>query len=533
MSKKVLTLDWDDSKEYKFLSKEIMIPFISLVLMAMGPQLALTLEGSLTPYMMADLNAAKFNSVQNIIGQIFRACSALAWGGLFERFNKKNIIVSLCLFSLAANVVRMLAVNVWMVVLGAIITSIGAGGANAGLIALTAYMLPTKFRGRFYSVRSFVAVILTMMSPLASWVVLNWGWRYNFAMSSVAYIIVLVAILLTAPSMPAPGNVIKKKYDYVGVLIFLMGTILIFSASFLGGDVLPWSSPIIYILIIAGLVVYYIGIQYEKKHDDIALMSISLLKNRYFVSAMMLSVLYFAAFSIKSYEQIYCVQGFGMVLTTFTAIKVIPTMLGHGLGVAFPIVMEKTGAVKTISGVFVGANIISMFMFYFMSAATPTYVFLSLTANTFIALSLGQLLVANSVERKDISKAAGTYTFVYYFTQALFSLINNILLNNVHVSSLKPLAEKAGILSKLSPSQLQTMSTYSILSSPKTLSAFKATFGANVDTYEKAVKVVQECVVAACRWMFLVAAIFCIIAFFFIFGLKKDIKIVAKKAAKG
>ncbi len=530
MARKVMELDWDEGKQYKFFSKEILVPFVCLILMALGPIFAMNIESGIVPYMMADLNAAKYNSLQNIIGQIFRACSALAWGGLFERYNKRSILIMLSLIAIVSTVMRAMVINLPMLIVAILIGSVGTGGAQAGLVAMVAYLLPQKYRGWFYSARVFFNFAMTLTSPLAGWLILNMGWRSNLWFAAAANGLVLIALFLVAPSMPATvKKEDKKRFDIVGTCIFLIGTIIIFAASYMGGSILPWSSPVIYICIIGGLVVYYFGVQYEKRHDDIALVSTRLLKNGYFVAAMLVGCLYYAMFSTKSYQQLYVVQGLGMSLTAWSAVRVIPTMLGHVIGMVFPVIMEKTGKVKLITGIIVLTNIVSAVWFFSLRDPSNTSVFIALCTTAATPLALGQMLAANSVERQDISKAAGTYTFVYYFSQAIFSLIYNILLNNIHAASVRPFAEKAGILAKLTPAQLNTMSTYTILSNTKSLSAFKATFGNDVATYEKAVKVVQDCVAAAVRPSFLVGGAFCVVAFLFVFRLKSDIKITAKK----
>lgn len=531
MARQVMDLNWDDSKQYKFFSKEIMIPFLCLILMAIGPIFTMNIEGGVTPYMLADLDAAKYNSLSVIISNIFRACSALAWGGLFERYNKRQILISLSILAIISTLIRAFAINIFMLVLGGIVGAIGAGGAQAGLVAMVAYLLPQKFRGWFYSVRVFFNFAMTLFSPVAAWIILNMGWRWNMYFASISQILVLVVIIIMAPSMPATITGAKRKYDTIGTIIFLIGTVMIFAASYMGGGILPWSSIILYVLIIGGLVVYYFGMQYEKKHDDIALVSARLLKNKNFLAAMLVGALYYAMFTTKSYQQIYAVQGLGMSLTAWMSVRVIPTMLGHGIGMVFPIIMERTGKVKLVAGVIVGMNIVSALWFFLLRDASNLSVFIALCTTAATPLALGQMLVANSVDREDISKAAGTYTFVYYFSQAIFSLVYNILLNNIHAMSLRPFAEKAGILKILTPAQLETMSTYTILSNAKSLAAFKASFGSNVDAYNKAVKVVQDCVAAAVRPSFLVGGAFCVIAFIFVFRLKSDMKITTKKKA--
>jgi len=529
VARQVMDLNWDDSKQYKFFSREIMIPFLCLLLMAIGPIFTMNIEGGILPYQLADINAAKYNSLQGIISNIFRACSALAWGGLFERYNKRSILITLSVLAIVSTGIRAVAPNIAVLIIGQLIGAVGSGGAQAGLVAMVAYLLPQKFRGWFYSARVFFNFAMTLFSPVAAWIILNLGWRWNMYIATLSQVLVLVAIIIAAPSMPATITGIKKKYDKVGVLIFLLGTVMIFAASYMGGGILPWSSWILYALIIGGLVVYYLGMQYEKKHDDIALVSARLLKNQYFVAAMLVGALYYAMFTTKNYQQIYAVQGLGMTLTAWSTVRVIPTMLGHVIGMVFPILMEKTGKVKLVAGTMVALNIVSAAWFFLLRDPSDISVFIALCTTAATPLALGQMLVANSVDREDISKAAGTYTFVYYFSQAIFSLIYNILLNNIHAMNLRPFAEKAGILKILTPSQLDTMSTYTILSNAKSLAAFRATFGTNIDAYNKAVKVVQDCVASAIRPSFLVGGLFCIIALFFVFRLKSDMKITTKK----
>lgn len=528
MAKKALDLNWDDSKQYKFFSREIFIPFLACMLMAMGPMVNTTFSGIATSYLMADINAASFMNLQNIINSVFRACAALAWGGIFERYNQKSIILVLSLFQMAAGLLYTVVTNIPVLILGTLVGAIGSGGAMAGLITILGYLLPLQFRGTFHSIRSLINVGLTMVTPFGSWLISSVSWRALYAFNFCCYTITFLVVLIAVPSLPITKEVVKKKYDFVGMFIFILGTAVLFTASFMGGNILPWTSPWLYVFIVGGIFIYYLGLRYEKKHEDIALISITLLKNRSFMSAILVGCMYFASFTVKSYEQLICVQGLGMALTAFTAVKVIPTMIGHGIGVVYPVLMQKTGWYRQISGVVVVINVVSMMYWATMKNATPVSVFIALMLSAATPLSLGQLLAVNSVEQKDMSKAGGTYSFMYYFSSALFSLIYNILLNNVHVANLKPIASSYGIYDKLSASQINTMSTYNVLASAKNLAAFKATFGSNTELCDKAIKVIMECTTAASRSIFWVSAILTATAIFGVFGLRKDMKIPIK-----
>ncbi len=533
MAKKELILEWDDSKQYKFFSKEIMIPFLALQLMAFGPIVNLAFSGTATPYLMADINAAAYLNLQNIINSVFRAVAALVWGSIFDRFNRKTVLLMLALFQMAAGLIYAAIVNVPMLIIGTLIGAIGSGGATAGLVTLLGLLLPMQYRGTYHSVRSLVQLGMTTLTPLGAWIIEKYSFRYVYILNFTLYTLIFIVTLILIPSMPANLEKVKTKfrYDWGGSIIFVIGTAVLFGASFVGGKTIPWTSPIIYLFILGGIAIYGVGLWYEGKHEDIGLISVRLLKNRAFISAVLVGCMYYASFTVKTYEQILSVQGLGMTLTAFTTVRVIPTMLGHGIGIVYPILMQKTGWYRGISGFVVVLNVVSMIYWATMKTATTTTVFIALILSAATPLSLGQLLAVNSVDKEDMGRAGGTYTFMYYFSSALFSLIFNILLNNIHLMKLVPNATAAGIYSKLTPAQLQTMETYTVLASPKSLAAFKATFGANTDLYNKAVKVISDCVTDATRVIFWVSAVLTATAIFGVFGLRKDMKFAGKPKA--
>lgn len=532
MAKKELILVWDDSKQYKFFSKEILIPFLALMLMAFGPIVNLSLSGTATPYLMAEINAAPYLNLQNIINSVFRAIAALVWGTIFDRYNRKTVLLMLALCQMAAGLIYAGIVNIPMLIIGTLIGAIGSGGATAGLVTLLGMLLPMNYRGTFHSVRSTVQLAMTAVTPLGAWIIEKFSFRYVFIINFIFYTLIFLVTLIVIPSIPADKEKAKEKFrfDYIGAILFVIGTGIIFGASFVGGKIIPWTDPRIYLFILGGIAVYGVALVYESKHEDISLISVRLLKDKAFMSAVLVGCMYYASFTVKTYEQIISVQGLGMTLTLFTTVRVLPTMLGHGIGIVYPVLMQKTGWYRGISGFVVILNVISMAYWATLKEATPVTITIALVLSAATPLSLGQLLAVNSVEKQDMGRAGGTYTFMYYFSSALFSLIYNILLNNIHLQRLAPNVAAAGLTGKLSAAQLTTMSDYSVLANARGLAAFKATFGANVDAYNKAVKVIADCVTDASRVIFWVSAVLTATAIFGCFGLRKDMKFGGKAA---
>jgi hypothetical protein len=328
----------------------------------------------------------------------------------------------------------------------------------------------------------------------------------------------------------AADKIVHKKYDFGGMLIFLAGTTALFMTSFLGGTVLPWTSPILYLFVVAAIIIYALGLKYEAKVGDIALVSVRLLKNKSFMSSIIVGCMFYASFNVKTYEQIVSVQALGMPLAMYTAAKVIPAMIGNGFGVVYPMLMQKTGWYRGISGFIVVLNVVSMILWGTMRSATFVTIFVISVFSCATPQSLGQLLAVNSVDKEDMGTAGGTYTFMYFFSSAMFSLIYNMLMNNVHIANLRPLASAAGILDKLTPAQLQTMSSYNVLASAKNLATFKATFGTNTEVYNKAITVITQCVMKASDTIFFVSAALTATAIIGVIGLRKDMKIPLPKS---
>jgi MFS family permease len=121
MAKKEFIPQFDETKQYKLFSKEILIPFIALSFLAVAPIVQQTGSGVYNNVMMAALGAAKVADLNTVINSVFRAASALVWGGLFDKYNKKTIVIVLTLCQLVAGVLVGLSPNLYVLLFATLI----------------------------------------------------------------------------------------------------------------------------------------------------------------------------------------------------------------------------------------------------------------------------------------------------------------------------------------------------------------------------------------------------------------------------
>lgn len=511
MAKKEFVPQFDETKQYKLLSKEILIPFIALSFLAIAPIIQQTSSGVYNNVMMAALGAAKVADLNTVINSVFRASAALVWGGLFDKYNKKTIVVILTLCQLAAGTIIGFAPNLYVLLFATLIGAIGSGGATSGLTALLGYMLPAKYRGTFQGWRSLLNVGVTFMTPYIAKVLTVFGWRYCLIFNVSAYIICLLGSIFLLPSMPVTGPVNIKKFDSIGCALFLSGTIVFFSASYLGGTFVPWSSPILWLLFAVSMVIYFFAIRYEKNHEDIALFSVSLFKNKKFVQAVIIGCGFFAFWQAATYKQLFLVQGIGLALVTYSTIGTVARQVSNIVGIVYPIILDRTQKFKLVSLVIIWVHFIATVALTFLNkGSSESQIYWTLLFGDILPISLGQLLVINALDTKDLSRGSGTYTFVFYYFVGVFGLLYNVIYNNVFAAVVK--SNMAGFMSQLSADQIKSMSDYKVVTTAKLLEAFQKTFNGNTDLFNQAVAAVRGAVTTGARTCYYVGLVFVAIA---------------------
>ena len=162
--------------------------------------------------------------------------------------------------ALAATAVSMPQLILYRVIQGA-----GAGAIAPAALASIGDLFPSETRGRAFGVIGAVSIFANVAGPLfGGWVTDNWGWRWGFALILP---IGALAALLAAIGLPAHKTVDEQngRLDWQGALLFgvaLSGILIGLQA--MGTSGLGWGTAVF----IGAILVFIIGISWEKQHPD-------------------------------------------------------------------------------------------------------------------------------------------------------------------------------------------------------------------------------------------------------------------------
>lgn len=234
-------------------------------------------------------------------------------GGDFINVNAMNFAVS----------VTALVSGLLMVLMGGIadkfgrvkITLIGVGlnivGSSLLVAATGALALPLLISGR--ALQGFAAACITpstmallkaywdgearqravSMWSIGSWggsglaavfgggVVIALGWRWIFVISIAVSVLAFLLIVGTPENRPAAGR--TGKFDYFGLLLFVVGTLSVM-VIMIFGQTLGWASPTVIVLGVLTIVAYAVFYRWERRQGN-PFIDLSLFKNTTFTGA--------------------------------------------------------------------------------------------------------------------------------------------------------------------------------------------------------------------------------------------------------
>ncbi|KAL9128876.1 MAG: hypothetical protein Q9217_002533 [Psora testacea] len=347
-------------------------------------QLLMVMSGTWLGSFLAALDSTIIATLTAPISASFNSLSLLSWlvsayfianaalqplaGRLTDIFSRRwGLLFSNIMFA-AGNLICGLAQEEWVMIFGRVVAGCGGGGMTAISTFVGSDLVPLRRRGVWQGFGNIMyGVGAGLGAILGGWINDVWGWRKAFLIL-VPFTVVsgtLVFFFVDVPVKHSEKSALKR-IDFLGACTLILSLVLLLLALNSGGNVVPWSHPLVYTTLTLAFILLLVFIYIENTHTSEPVIPVKLLVHRTVISACFTNWLTsMVIFSILFYGPIYFqVQGLS---TTQAGARLAPQSIGNAVGsISTGLIMRWTGRYYYLSVViqlnFIAANaIISAF----------------------------------------------------------------------------------------------------------------------------------------------------------------------------
>ncbi|KAI9049351.1 hypothetical protein LZ554_007195 [Drepanopeziza brunnea f. sp. 'monogermtubi'] len=312
------------------------------------------------------------------------ACQPLS-GRLTDIFSRRRgLVVSNILFA-AGNLICGLATSQWTMIAGRAVSGVGGGGLMAISTFVASDLVPLRKRGIVQGLGNVCfGTGAGLGGVFGGWVTDLWGWRVAF-LAQVPLVLVsgfLVWWVVDVPVKESDSDESKlSRVDFLGSSTLLLTLVLLLLGLNSGGNVFPWTHPLVLACFPLSGVALLAFIYVELYIASEPVIPIRLLLNRTVAAACLCNwFTTMVTFMVLFYMPIFFqVKG---VSTTGAGLRMIPQSVGASFGsLGSGLIMNRTGKYKVLSvGLLVsfclGTGLLSTLSLYAPDRLCYIYLFL-------------------------------------------------------------------------------------------------------------------------------------------------------------
>ncbi|MCJ1319910.1 hypothetical protein MMC15_005246 [Xylographa vitiligo] len=340
---------------------------------------------------LAALDSTLVATLSGPISSSFNSLSLLSWlasgyfvanaalqplsGKLTDIYGRRAGLVFSNIFFAAGNLICGLATEEWVIILGRVVAGMGGGGLNAISTFVGSDLVPLRRRGVWQGIGNiWFGLGAGLGGVFGGWVNDTYGWRWAFLVQVPLTVISGVLVFLTVKiPVQETGKAKWKRIDWLGAFTLIATLVLLLLGLNSGGNVVPWTHPLVLTTLPLSVVSLLIFIYVESNYADEPVIPVRLLLNRTVLSACLTNwFLTMATFGILFYGPIYFqVRGFS---ATEAGARLIPQSVGVGIGsVGSGIIMRWLGRYYTLNLGIQAIFLLGMSLVSTFTLDTPTW----------------------------------------------------------------------------------------------------------------------------------------------------------------
>jgi EmrB/QacA subfamily drug resistance transporter len=256
------------------------------------------------------------------------------YGKLGDLYGRKGVLQIAIVLFLLGSALSGISQNMAELIVFRGLQGLGGGGLMVLTIAGVGDIVAPRDRGRYQGLFGAVFGVATVVGPLlGGFLVDNLSWRWIFYVNVP---IGLIALAVITTRFNARAGKISRRIDYVGTALLAGGLSAIVLYTSLGGTTYPWSSDLMILLVVVGVVLLAVFALAEARAAE-PILALGLFRNRVFTVAGALSfIVGVALFGSVTYLPLYLqdVKGHsptisGLLMTPMMA-GVVITSIGSG-----------------------------------------------------------------------------------------------------------------------------------------------------------------------------------------------------------
>ena len=284
-----------------------------------------TIVGTALPTIVGDLGGAAHMAWILTAYTLAITVAMPVYGKLGDLVGRKNLfLVAIGLF-LVGSALCGTATDMTQLIVYRFIQGLGGGGLMVSSQAITGDLIPPRVRGTYMAPMGAMFGIASILGPIVGgWLTDSVSWRWTFWINLPLGILafIAVAIVLRLPTRP-----LTEKIDWWGLILMNAGAVAIVLMATWGGNEYAWSSPVIIVLGVAGLICWGLFAFVESRAAD-PILPWSILINRTFVISTIVGMLAMGGMiGVMGYLPTYLQMVYGYSATV-SGLLLVPMTIG-------------------------------------------------------------------------------------------------------------------------------------------------------------------------------------------------------------
>lgn len=325
---------------------KLKLTFVAVASVLLLASLGQTVVTTALPIIVGDLGG--LDQMAWVITAYLMAATvgAPVFGKLGDLYGRKKVLqIGIGVF-LAGSLISALSGSIWMLVAGRFVQGLGGGGLIVVSMATVADVVPPRQRGRYQGILGSVFGLSTVIGPLAGgFIVQHFHWSWMFLLNLPLGLIAFTILAIVLDSLP-PRR--KPVIDYLGAGLLTVSLSLAVIIASLGGNPVPWTSPVMMALIVALVVAFGAFIAAEHRAQE-PILPLQLFRiNNFVVSNTVGTIIGVAMFGTITFVPMFMQVVKGMSPAA-SGLFVFPMMLGMiSTSTLSGIFMSRTGRYRIL-----------------------------------------------------------------------------------------------------------------------------------------------------------------------------------------